>query len=114
MKRGEIWLINLDPTIGAEIRKIRPAIVINHNDLGVLPLKLIIPITEWKIQYEKVPWMIRILPSKQNGLKKHSSADCLQIRSVSIERFINKIGLVDEIILEKIEVALSKVLDLKL
>ena len=48
MKRGEIWLINLDPTIGAEIRKTRPAIIINDDALGKLPLKIIIPLTDWK------------------------------------------------------------------
>jgi len=37
MTQGDIWLINLDPTIGAEIKKTRPAI--NDNTLGRLPLK---------------------------------------------------------------------------
>lgn len=31
MKQGEVWLINLDPTIGAEIRKIRPAVIVNFK-----------------------------------------------------------------------------------
>lgn len=30
MKRGEIWLVNLDPTLGAEIRKTRPVVVVNE------------------------------------------------------------------------------------
>jgi mRNA-degrading endonuclease toxin of MazEF toxin-antitoxin module len=34
MKQGEIWLINLDPAIGAEIKKSRPAIVVNDNTLS--------------------------------------------------------------------------------
>ena len=34
MKQGEIWLITLDPTIGAEIKKTRPAIIVNDNTLG--------------------------------------------------------------------------------
>ncbi len=38
-KRGEIWLINLDPTIGAEIKKTRPAVVVNSDYIGKLPLK---------------------------------------------------------------------------
>ena len=48
MRQGEIWLINLDPTIGAEIRKTRPAIVVNDNNPGKLPLKIIVPLTDWK------------------------------------------------------------------
>lgn len=46
MKRKEIWLINLDPDIGAEIKKTRPCLIISSNDLGNLPLRIIAPITE--------------------------------------------------------------------
>ena len=112
MKRSEIWLINLDPTIGAEIRKVRPAIIISHNDLGVLPLKIIIPITEWKKQYSVAPWMVQIFPDDSNGLSKTSSADALQIRSVSVERFVKRIGSINIEILEQIEEAISQVLSL--
>jgi mRNA interferase MazF len=47
-QRGEIWLVNFDPTLGTEIRKIRPAVVISSNNIGVLPIKLVAPITDWK------------------------------------------------------------------
>ncbi len=112
MKRSEIWLINLDPTIGAEIRKVRPAIIISHDDLGVLPLKIIIPITEWKEQYAVAPWMVQIFPDGKNGLSKMSSADALQIRSVSVERFVKRIGIVNTDILEQVEEAIGQVLNL--
>jgi len=55
MKQGEIWLINLDPTVGAVIKKTRPAIIVNDNALGKLPLKIIVPITDWKDRYEIAP-----------------------------------------------------------
>jgi mRNA interferase MazF len=60
MKQGEIWMINLDPTIGAEIKKIRLAIIVNDNSLGKLPLKVIVPVTDWKDKYAIAPWMIKI------------------------------------------------------
>ena len=53
--RGEIWLINLDPAIGAEIQKMRPAIVVNKVAMGVLPLRIIVPLTEWKDRYSIAP-----------------------------------------------------------
>jgi mRNA-degrading endonuclease toxin of MazEF toxin-antitoxin module len=68
MKQGEIWLINLDPAIGAEIKKVRPAIIVNDNSLGKLPLKIIVPVTEWKEKYEIAQWMIKIEPDKENNL----------------------------------------------
>lgn len=48
MNQGEIWLINLEPTIGAEIKKTRPVPLcgMNDNALGRLPLKVIVPITD--------------------------------------------------------------------
>ena len=39
MRRGEVWLINLDPTIGAEIKKTRPAVIVNDDAVGILPRK---------------------------------------------------------------------------
>jgi mRNA interferase MazF len=46
MKQNEVWLINLGPTIGAEIKKTRPEIIVNDNSPGKLPLKIIISITD--------------------------------------------------------------------
>lgn len=112
MKQGEIWLINLEPTIGAEIRKTRPAIIVNDNAIGKLPLKAIVPLTDWKNHYEIAPWMIQISPNKVNNLAKTSSADCFQVRSLSDQRIINKIGKIDYATLEKIKDGLAKVLSI--
>ena len=95
-KRGEIWYINFDPTIGSEIRKKRTAVVINVDSVGRLPLKIVIPITSWKDKYIVFPWFVKLAPNSRNGLKKISGADTFQIKSVSEERFLNKIGLLDE------------------
>lgn len=70
MKQSEIWLINLDPTIGAEIKKTRPAIIVSDNSLGKLPLKIIVPLTDWKEKYEIAPWMVYIKPNSINNLSK--------------------------------------------
>lgn len=93
MKRSEIWLINLDPTIGAEIKKVRPAVILSHDDLGVLPLKVIVPLTEWKNQYKVAEWMVRINPDRINNLDKTSSADALQIRCVSSKDLLIKLDI---------------------
>jgi mRNA interferase MazF len=92
MRKGHIWLINLDPTIGAEIRKMRPAVIVSEDAIGVLPLRVIVPLTDWKERYTVAPWMVQILPDAQNGLSKPSAADAFQIRSVSQERFVQRLG----------------------
>jgi mRNA interferase MazF len=112
MKQGEIWLISLDPTIGAEIKKTRPAIVVNDNSLGKLPLKIIVPLTDWKPAYELAPWMVKILPDHLNRLSKTSSADCFQIRSISESRVIKKVGQVGSSSLQELQEALAKVLSI--
>ena len=110
MKQNEIWLINLDPTTGAEIKKTRPAVIVNDDAFGKLPLRVIVPLTDWKDRYEMASWMVKIVPDTQNNLTKDSSADCFQIRSVSEDRFIKKIGSIDEFIIQEIREALKKVL----
>jgi mRNA interferase MazF len=107
MKQGEIWLIDLDPTKGAEIQKKRPAIIVNDDALGRLPLKVIVPITDWKDRYSIALWMVHIEPNDENGLSKESAADCFQVRSVSQVRLIKKIGFIGSDILEEIKEALK-------
>ena len=110
MKQGEIWQICLDPAIGAEMKKTRPALIINADALGKLPLKIIAPITDWKEHYSNYPWMVKIIPTGQNGLVKESSVDCFQIRSVSVERFTAPVGYVEPDIVVKVQEAVSKVI----
>ena len=112
MNQSEIWLIDLDPTKGAELRKVRPAVIVNDNRLGKLQLKIIVPITDWKERYQIVPWMVKIEPNILTGLVKDSTADCFQIRSLSEERLIKKIGEVDSVTFNEIKQALQKVLSL--
>jgi mRNA interferase MazF len=113
MRRGEIWRINLDPTIGAEIRKTRPVIIVNDDEIGILPLRVIVPITDWKERYENAVWMTKIETSSENGLSKTSSADAFQVRSVSQERFVEKIGIVSDANLEEITESLAIVLKIQ-
>lgn len=92
MKRGEIWLVNLDPTIGSEIKKTRPAVIISSDLVGILPLKVIVPFTDWKDRYSSAAWMVRIDPDDNNGLSKPSAADGLQVRSLSQQRLVKRLG----------------------
>lgn len=46
--RGQVWVVNLDPTVGSEIRKTRPVVVVNSDAIGTLPIRLVAPLTEWK------------------------------------------------------------------
>ena len=113
MKRGEIWLVNLDPTVGSEIKKTRPAVIVNADSLGKLPLKIIVPVTDWKNHYSIAPWMIKLTPTAQNGLSKTSSADCFQVRSGSQIRLTKKLGHLRQDQMDEIVQELSAILQIR-
>jgi mRNA interferase MazF len=92
-RRGEIWMVNFDPTVGTEIRKTRPAVAISSDAAGRLPIKLIAPITDWKDYFAQ---NVRIEPDANNGLTKISAVDTLQLRGMDFQRFSRKIGQISE------------------
>jgi len=92
ISQGDIWLIEFDPSVGNEIKKTRPAVVINDNRMGRLGLYIVIPITQWKDFFIDYAWIHKVEPTKSNGLSKTSAFECFQIKSFSKQRFIKKIG----------------------
>ncbi|MGE3727895.1 MAG: type II toxin-antitoxin system PemK/MazF family toxin [Candidatus Sericytochromatia bacterium] len=113
MKQREIWLVNLDPTLGAEISKTRPALIVSADEMGILPLRIIAPITDAKPHYLNVPWMVELAPARANGLKKKSVVDLFQVRSVSSQRLIKKWGLIQTEEFEQVVLALQQVFGMR-
>jgi len=113
MFRGEIWLTNLEPTTGAEMQKTRPVVIVNDDNAGNLPLRIVVPITDWKDRYEKIAWMVKIAPDETNRLTKVSAIDTFQIRCVSERRFIKQIGRVSDEILDELAATLAEILRIK-
>ena len=111
MIRCEVWLINLDPTMGAEIKKTRPVVIVSSDTIGILPLRVIVPLTDWKNHYQQAAWMVKISPSRMNGLIKDSAADTFQIRSVSTNRFIQKMGEITQEEMNQIVYAIGLVVE---
>ena len=109
--RGEIWQVNFDPTIGAEIKKIRPAIVISSDAVGSLPIKLVAPVTTWDSTFVGKIWLVKIGPDANNGLAQDSAVDTLQIRCVDVRRFVRKMGFVSPIVMEDIAAAVAIVVE---
>jgi mRNA interferase MazF len=94
-RRGEVWVVDLDPTRGAEIQKQRTAVVMSCDGMAKLPIHIIVPITGWQPSFASTQWFSRLVPNKKNGLSKESGADAFQLRSIARERFIRKIGDLD-------------------
>ncbi len=95
-------MVNLSPTVGAEITKTRPCVIVSSNEIGILPLKVIAPITDYKPRYDSVPWMVELSPDGINNLSRRSVVDLFQLRSVSQVRLIKNTGKVGKDEFQKI------------
>jgi mRNA interferase MazF len=110
INQWEIWMVDFNPTKGEEISKLRPVIVVNDQHLGKLNLRVVVPITDVKVVNV---WYHEIIPNKANGLSKNSAADCFQLKSLSCDRFVKKIGSLDTINQPYIQLKMMLVLGLK-
>ena len=100
-RRGEVWLANLDPTVGAEIRKRRPVVVVSSDAVRALAIRTVVPCTTSNIV--PAPWHIPIRATLANGLDRDTHADAAQVRTLACERFDQRLGrlaepTVDEIV----------------
>jgi mRNA interferase MazF len=92
------------------MRKTRPALIVSVDGIGKLPLRVVVPLTDWNNAYYEYSWMVFIANDLENGLDKIVAADCLNLRSVATERLISKIGDVRPETLEDVLAAISMVL----
>ena len=104
IRRGDIWLVNLDPTVGHEIRKSRPGVII-QNDIGneYSFITIIAPITSKNVD-QVYPFEVGLKNSK---LDKESKVLLNQIRAIDKKRLIKKLSAVTFDDLEKINDAIK-------
>ncbi len=89
IKRGDIFWVNLDPTVGDEVAKTRPCLII-QNDLGNRHSKKTIIAPFLKVN--NYPFVVNVKPTSRNGLDQERGLDLSHIRSVSIQRINTKLG----------------------
>ena len=109
--RGDVWLVNLNPTLGREQRGIRPCLVISATPLnhGPADLAVVLPITTTG---RGIPSHVRLVPP-EGGVRKISFVKCEDIRSVSRSaRLLERWGRVTPGTLEAIEMRLRMLLAL--
>jgi len=111
ISRGDIFLVNFDPTVGAEAKKTRPAVVVS-NDINNAhsPIVSIAPITS---KVTKVYSFEVEIPLGVGGLKTRSKVMVNQTRAVDKIRLIKKLGHLPEQIMADINRALKLHYDLE-
>jgi mRNA interferase MazF len=104
--RGEVYLVNFDPTLGSEIKKTRPAIVIQNdvaNDHS--PVTIVAAITS-KFDDNLYPTEV-LISAGEGGLKQDSVVLLNQIRSIDRRRLAKKLGKVKDATLKRVDSAIK-------
>ena len=106
-KRGEIYLTALDPTVGREIQKTRPALII-QNDVSnrLSDITIVAPITS-TVRFPLSPVHVLLAADASTGLSVTSVALFNQIRAVDRIRLVKRLGTVDGATLERVDEAIK-------
>ena len=105
IRRGELYLVSMDPTVGSEIKKTRPALII-QNDVGnkYSPLTIVAPITSAP-RAKKYPTEVGIT-AKESGLDSDSTVLLNQIRTVDKSRIVRKLGALSQAKMKEVDEAI--------
>ncbi|MEO5939111.1 MAG: type II toxin-antitoxin system PemK/MazF family toxin [Sphingomonas sp.] len=100
MRRGDVWLVALNPTIGTEIQKTRPCVIISPNEMnGILRRTIVAPITSGS---HPAPFRVPLIFRRRPGLILLD-----QIRTVDRQRMIKKLGTIDDAVLAAVLATLT-------
>ncbi len=104
-RRGEVYLVNLDPTVGAEIKKTRPAVVVQNDAANRRsPITIVAAITS---QFEEPLYPTEVLMrAPAGGLTVDSVVLLNQIRSVDSRRLVRRFGVLTAETMKAIDQAL--------
>jgi mRNA interferase MazF len=109
MRRGEIRFVNLDPVVGAEANKKRPAIIVSNDGANTTAARLgrgvltVVPVTS---NTDRVHPFQVLLKAADTGLADDSKAQAEQVRSVDVQRIGQRIGSVPTTVMGALDEAL--------
>lgn len=113
LRIGDIYRVRLDPAVGHEMKKTRPVVVLNAGDAKNLRLAIVVPVTAWKPHWEGNAFFLTLDPNARHGLTKKSAVDCYQIRALSHDRFVERLGELSSAEIEEVKRALALILDIE-
>lgn len=104
-KRGEIRWVNLDPTVGVEVRKTRPCLILQNDTMNQYGrLTVVIP---FRPGSKTAPYIVNVSASSGNGLDGERFLDIAQIRAVDAQRVLGLLGVLETSYWEEIQEALD-------
>jgi mRNA interferase MazF len=109
MLRGEIRLVDLDPADQGKVDKRRPAVIVSNDGANTTAARLgrgVVTVVPATSNVDRVyPFQV-LLPALETGLNRDSKAQAEQVRSVSVERVLQKIGTVPPSLMGEVDDAL--------
>ncbi len=105
---GGIWLVSFDPSIGTEIRKTRPAVIISGTIFNQRSKVTVLPITSANPSDRLRPVIVLLLPSIKNGLSSNSFVVCIDPMTFDKRRLIQSLGQVEPNQLQEIQQILAR------
>jgi mRNA interferase MazF len=110
IRRGDVFWANLDPTVGVEIKKTRPVIVMSNDMINQhSQLVIVVPLTTHTARLSPSHVLI---PQGEGGLSQDSKVLTEQIRAMDKQRLVTKIGTLSERFLGLIAQAIRNSLDM--
>lgn len=116
MRRGDVWLVDLEPVIGSESNKTRPCVLVSNDFANSRAAALsrgtvtVVPVTSTLIP--RMAFHV-LLPADETGLHDDSKAQAEQVRSVDVRRLIRCIGRLPFARMREVDAALRLHLDLE-
>jgi len=108
-QRGQLWLVNFEPSIGHEYRKVRPALIVQQDQyISTGSLLTVIPLSTQLHKARKLD--VRIEKDATNRLMKDSLAKTVQMSSFDRQRFIKYIGALHADVMQRIDVNIHQFL----
>lgn len=106
-RRGDVYLVEVDPARGHEIQKTRPAVIIqNDTNNRYSPVTTVAAVTS-KLSPVLYPVEVAVAPTNANGLSRPSAIQLGQILSVDQSRLLKRLGAVDAATMRKVDTALK-------
>jgi mRNA interferase MazF len=89
---GSIWLVSFDPSVGTEIRKTRPAVIISGTAFNRRSKVTVLPITSAHPNERLLPVVVPVIPSTSNGLHTDSFVVCIDPMTFDKQRLVQRLG----------------------
>jgi len=109
---GSIWLVNFEPSIGPEIRKTRPAVIISGTSFNQRSKVTLLPITSANPSDRLRPVIVPLTPDDSNGLSTNSCVVCVDPMTFDKRRLVQYLGQIESAQLEEIQQILIRYLEL--